>query len=69
MTLAARSGTQKEGPMAKKKKTYTQKLMKARSAGMLRQTKAGSWDRKPSKKKRSKLHCRNKDPRKGGFSS
>jgi hypothetical protein len=42
------------------------KRMKARGAGALRKCRAGTWDRRVSKKERSRRRCRKGDPRKGG---
>ena len=46
--------------------TNTKKRLGARAAGMLKQTTAKTFDRSRSKKFRSKVKCRGKDPRKGG---
>jgi hypothetical protein len=45
---------------------HDRKRAKARSAGALKSCRGKTWDRSPSKRKRSKLRCRNRDPRKGG---
>jgi hypothetical protein len=56
--------------MARKKKNkdvpHEVKRAQARAAGNLRKYKGSSWDRRVSKKQRSKIYCRKKDPRKGG---
>jgi len=67
LSLLRVNSVEKENIMAHKNtKNHTIARMKARNAGQLRRCRAGAWDRRVSKKERSRRRCRKVDPHKGG---